>query len=1280
MNILTKSSVMFTAKSSFFCIIIATFAIFMKLGESTSCDSRPCAHTNATCINTNNASEFLCICPPNWTGLTCDIGSCLQRGICSTKETNVQRPYTCECEKGYFGDICELADPCISSPCHSTATCIPGKFNNVTCNCPITRTGALCEIAINPCSSSPCIHGVCKNIVPDFKCVCDDVGYTGIFCDSELYSVDDITVYPINQTVLAGQLTNVTANLTYIERFATTSDWYYNGKRVAYNCTTDFKHTSEIADPIQSICRTSEQGSGIDVLSFPSATFEFTGSYEFSVTLRIYNNTRYVKKFWIQVEGAPNSMRMIPNGHSPYIIQRYSNFSLSCNANGMPSPEVYLMYRNSREKPKIISAGKSPHGLVLTKLRLQNTGTYFCLAVNKHGKLRKNITIIIAAPPETVSDITVNDVTNRSCLVTFLPGYQGITKSFHFLVYYQLKNNNTEWLTRKVLCLINNCIIKDLYPRSIYYIWVTAVNDFGESNNSKIVLIKTKDKPSKPKIIRAITTSNSSQIVWIKPVSDPVLPVKYLIRYKPSHDLRFRAIQPMVEKASIIGVQETFIRNLAINTSYDFQLQFTNTYGSSYSDIFIIATKGFPNQPKIRNIDSNMTNITVFWDDVSYNGGYNLSAITYYAECYTTSDVVITSTCNSCYKSDVKKFNNTKATVRYLEERTLYQCRIAAINVVGVIYSSWLLKKTKGLPMPPETVTADAVTETILFVRWSRARFDGVLLHYLVHYRTINSIRYMKKIVDHGGISTNLTNLSTDEVYQIYVTTTDSYGNSKPSPTIHVSTRMQSQSTSTRIMTSPTTPITAKSITSPITSMPGIRPSIIGMGVGFSVAGIVLLSFICIIGMKLWKHLQKKELYLIRDMHMQKSSKINLQENTVSSLESRSHYHSEDHTYARVKKSNTTRTLPIEYKSTTNTSRIKHGTNSTSSLRIKPNISGRAGTHIPLDSENKTTKKKIVNNPGEGLNAEHKELYCSVGAKSSIKTLDTVQSAVENVATLGVTIRRSTSIKDKYERINHLRNEKLATRQCPEIGTKANNEDTLVQSNLKSNLREKNSFMDQPSIILKNKLKTKCDTKNTNDPVYAIVVKSAINDEVKENFSNTLQSENNGSIAPDILPETRISKDIINDEENAKQCDCVVQSKMQKIENSDYSEEDGYLETSLKDSTDINGHYATIPIDKTKSETSSPLSPTGFQNKNNIPDIVAPIDRETLKKGFKIDLLKLNSPKAANNLHHTTPDNSETTLQKISTPSSPRLSSPDLPKRRWSSSRRRVHNISHVND
>ncbi|EDV23320.1 uncharacterized protein TRIADDRAFT_57820 [Trichoplax adhaerens] len=1081
MNILTKSSVMFTANSSFFCIIIATFAIFMKC-ESTSCDSRPCAHTNATCINTNNASEFLCICPPNWTGLTCDIGSCLQRGICSTKETNVQRPYTCECEKGYFGDICELADPCVSSPCHSTATCIPGKFNNVTCNCPITRTGTLCEIAINPCSSSPCIHGVCKNIVPDFKCVCDDVGYTGIFCDSELYSVDDITVYPINQTVLAGQLTNVTANLTYIERFATTSDWYYNGKRVAYNCTTDFKHTSEIADPIQSICRTSEQGSGIDVLSFPSATFEFTGSYEFSVTLRIYNNTRYVKKFWIQVEGAPNSMRMIPNGHSPYIIQRYSNFSLSCNANGMPSPEVYLMYRNSREKPKIISAGKSPHGLVLTKLRLQNTGTYFCLAVNKHGKLRKNITIIIA----------------------------------------------------------------DLYPRSIYYIWVTAVNDFGESNNSKIVLIKT---------------------------------------------------------------------------------------------------KGFPNQPKIRNIDSNMTNITVFWDDVSYNGGYNLSAITYYAECYTTSDVVITSTCNSCYKSDVKKFNNTKATVRYLEERTLYQCRIAAINVVGVIYSSWLLKKTKGLPMPPETVTADAVTETILFVRWSRARFDGVLLHYLVHYRTINSIRYLKKIVDHGGISTNLTNLSTDEVYQIYVTTTDSYGNSKPSPTIHVSTRMQSQSTSTRTMTSPTTPITAKSITSPITSMPGIRPSII-----------------------------------VRDMHMQKSSKINLQENTVSSLESRSHYHSEDHTYARVKKSNTTRTLPIEYKSTTNTSRIKHGTNSTSSLRIKPNISGRAGTHIPLDSENKTTKKTIVNNPGEGLNAEHKELYCSVGAKSSIKTLDTVQSAVENVATLGVTIRRSTSIKDKYERINHLRNEKLATRQCPEIETKANNEDTLVQSNLKSNLREKNSFMDQPSIILKNKLKTKCDTKNTNDPVYAIVVKSAINDEVKENFSNTLQSENNGSIAPDILPETRISKDIINDEENAKQCDCVVQSKMQKIENSDYSEEDGYLETSLKDSTDIDGHYAIIPIDKTKSETSSPLSPTGFQNKNNIPDIVAPIDRETLKKGFKIDLLKLNSPKAANNLHHATPDNSETTLQKISTPSSPRLSSPDLPKRRWSSSRRRVHNISHVND
>lgn len=77
-------------------------------------------------------------------------------------------------------------------------------------------------------------------------------------------------------------------------------------------------------------------------------------------------------------------------------------------------------------------------------------------------------------------------------MVTFVPQYRGITKSFYFIVYYQLKNDGIVWLTNQIICLTNTCTVKNLRPRSLYYVWVTAANDFGESNNSKIVLIQTK--------------------------------------------------------------------------------------------------------------------------------------------------------------------------------------------------------------------------------------------------------------------------------------------------------------------------------------------------------------------------------------------------------------------------------------------------------------------------------------------------------------------------------------------------------------------------------------------------------------------------------------------------------------------------------------------------------------------------------------------------------------------------------------------------------------------
>lgn len=83
---------------------------------------------------------------------------------------------------------------------------------------------------------------------------------------------------------------------------------------------------------------------------------------------------------------------------------------------------------------------------------------------------------------------------------------------------------------------------------------------------------------------------------------------------------------------------------------------------------------------------------------------------------------------------------------------------------------------------------------------------------------------------------------------------------------------IQKQSSQTRVMTQITTRSTTQSWTAAATSQSYGRPDIIGMGLGFSIAAIILLSFICAMGLKLWKQLKEKELYLsIKNIIISKS-------------------------------------------------------------------------------------------------------------------------------------------------------------------------------------------------------------------------------------------------------------------------------------------------------------------------------------------------------------------------------------------------------------------------
>ncbi|XP_053732042.1 protein eyes shut homolog [Synchiropus splendidus] len=196
--------------------------------EVDECLSQPCEN-GGTCIDELNS--FSCRCSPGFAGNFCEVNidecqssPCRHNGTC----LDLVLGYECACVRGFTGSKCELQiDECASSPCKNGATCIdqdgnylcqcvaPFKGRNCDflpcdasdpcenggvcieeldqdrypwgfrCQCLRGFAGPHCEVDVNECSSNPCVHGSCYDVVDGFNCVCSP-GFTGLRCEKDI--------------------------------------------------------------------------------------------------------------------------------------------------------------------------------------------------------------------------------------------------------------------------------------------------------------------------------------------------------------------------------------------------------------------------------------------------------------------------------------------------------------------------------------------------------------------------------------------------------------------------------------------------------------------------------------------------------------------------------------------------------------------------------------------------------------------------------------------------------------------------------------------------------------------------------------------------------------------------------------------------------------------------------------------------------------------------------------------------------------------------------------
>ncbi|XP_030898111.1 vascular cell adhesion protein 1 [Melopsittacus undulatus] len=174
---------------------------------------------------------------------------------------------------------------------------------------------------------------------------------------------------------------------------ASPSNWPMEGDTLNLTCVTESNPPAQIVwrkypadESIQLLTKN-------NVLSIPDAHINDSGLYICEVTNLVTNKTEKATVD-IVIQGAPDITELSIEPSTT--VREGENVSIRCSAEGNPSPRIILRRKSDGADMELYSKGR----ILLPSVTFLNGGDYECVAENKFGKSRSEVTLNVEYGPK----------------------------------------------------------------------------------------------------------------------------------------------------------------------------------------------------------------------------------------------------------------------------------------------------------------------------------------------------------------------------------------------------------------------------------------------------------------------------------------------------------------------------------------------------------------------------------------------------------------------------------------------------------------------------------------------------------------------------------------------------------------------------------------------------------------------------------------------------------------------------------------------------------------